>query len=215
MVTTRKSLRDNVLNNICFEMDYLSKSTKNGRVPYGNVGRLLNLNKVDNPWLTRDKINFAYKKYKTGVEDNVPVAVVAEGESDPETTVQAQAEATAGIIIGRPKGTTKASKVLLKDAIIAAKNEITTLYQEEKKKAAQQHKRLNDGWLQKLIDDIKKKRCIEKSIRIPVTTIRNRVNSFVLHPGKQSLMAPVEGKLVQLVLAMARIRRCLACQVKQ
>ena len=209
MVTTRKSLRDNVLNNICFEMDYLSKSTKNGRVPYGNVGRLLNLNKVDNPWLTRDKINFAYKKYKTGVEDNVPVAVVAEGESDPETTVQAQAEATAGIIIGRPKGTTKASKVLLKDAIIAAKNEITTLYQEEKKKSAQQHKRLTDGWLQKLIDDIKKKRCIEKSIRIPVKTIRNRVNSFVLHPGKQSLMAPVEGKLVQLVLAMARIRRCL------
>ena len=66
MVITRKSLRDNVLNNICYEMDYLAKTTKNGRVPYGNVGRLLEDNKVDNPWLTRDKINFAYKKYKNG-----------------------------------------------------------------------------------------------------------------------------------------------------
>ena len=209
MVITRKSLRDNVLNNICYEMDYLAKTTKNGRVPYGNVGRLLEDNKVDNPWLTRDKINFAYKKYKNGDETNVPVAAVAEEASDQETTVQVRTEALAGIIVGRPKGTTKASKVVLKDAIVSAKNEITTLYQEEKKKAAQQHKRLTDGWLQKLIDDIKEKRCIEKSTRIPVKTIRNRVNKIVLHPGKQSLMSPVEGKLVQLVLAMARIRRCL------
>ena len=39
--------------------------------------------------------------------------------------------------------------------------------------------------------------------------ICNRVKTVVLYPGRQSLMAPVEPKLVELVLAMVKIRRCL------
>ena len=35
------------------------------------------------------------------------------------------------------------------------------------------------------------------------------MKSVVLHPGKQSLMASIETKLVELVLAMAKIRRCI------
>ena len=57
MVLTRKSLRENVLNNICSELDRLSKTTNNGRVPYGAVSRILEENIVDNPWINRDKIN--------------------------------------------------------------------------------------------------------------------------------------------------------------
>ena len=86
MVITRKSLRENVLNNICFELDNLSKQTKNGRVPYGAVSRILKENLTDNPWLNRDKINFAYKKYKNGVAE-VPEAVEAEGNSEHGTIV--------------------------------------------------------------------------------------------------------------------------------
>lgn len=62
---------------------------------------------------------------------------------------------------------------------------------------------------QDVVDDVKEKRGIKKSIPISIHTIRNRVKSVVLHPGRQSLMAPVEPKLVELVLAMAKIRRCL------
>ena len=80
MVITRKSLRQNVLNTICFELVTLSKQTKNGRVPYGAVSRILKENIVDNPWLNRDEISFEYKKYKNGLAQ-VLEAVEDDGNS--------------------------------------------------------------------------------------------------------------------------------------
>ena len=91
----------------------------------------------------------------------------------------------------------------------AAKNEIAQTHFEAKSKASNNGRRLEDGWLQKVVDDVKERRGINESIHISLKTIRNRVKTVVLHPGRQSLMAPVEPKLVELVLAMAKIRRCL------
>ena len=91
----------------------------------------------------------------------------------------------------------------------AAKNEIAQTYFEAKSQASNNGKRLEDGWLQKFVDDVKERRGINESIPILLKTICNRVKTVVLHPRRQSLMAPVEQKLVELVLAMAKIRRCL------
>ena len=68
---------------------------------------------------------------------------------------------------------------------------------------------MEDGWLQKVVDDVKERRGINESIPILLKTICNRVKTVVLHLGRQSLMVPVEPNLVELVLTMVKIRRCL------
>ena len=230
MAITRKTLQESVLNRICHEMLYLASTNITGKVPYGVMRRLLRENQKDNPWLSRDNLNFHYRKYKRRPEnvavavpnsadiiaENVvvetPVADIADEHSsviEDGTTISVEAESVAAISKGRPKGSTKASAFLVKDALTAAKNEITQIYWEGKARAVEEHRRLEDGWLQKLVDSVKQKRGIESNVPIPLKTIRNRMSAFVLHPGKQSLMAPVEPKLVDLVLAMAKIRRCL------
>ena len=90
-----------------------------------------------------------------------------------------------------------------------AKNKIAQTNFEAKSKASNNGKRLGDGWLQKVVDDMKERRGINESIPISLKTICNLVKTVVLHPGRQSLIAPVEPKLVELVIAMSKIRRCL------
>ena len=72
MVITRKSLQNNVLDRICHKMLYLSRTNVTGKVPYGISRRLILDNQIENPCLTRDKMNFHYRKYKK-LPENVGV----------------------------------------------------------------------------------------------------------------------------------------------
>ena len=215
MVVTRKSLHKIVLNKICEEMSYATATSPTQKLPYGTMQRILKQYTKDHPWLNRDKINFHYRKFKKDpLQCVLNLSAIDTGsdissEAAKEQEVGSKASSNTSRFKGRPKGTTKASKFLLKDTLTAAKNEIAQMYFEAKAQAANNGKRLEDGWLKKVVDDVKEKRGIKKSIPISLHTICNRFKSVVLHPGRQSLMAPVEPKLVELVLAMAKIRRCL------
>ena len=209
MALTRKSLHRTVLDKICEEMSYATSTNPKGILPHGTMTRILKQYKKEHPWLNRDKINFHYGKFKKDPSRSAVTVPVIDTGSESNTTTAGPENETASRFKGRPKGTTKASKFLMKQTMTAAKNEIAQMYFEAKAKASSEGEKLEDGWLQKVVDDVKEKRGIGKDVAISLKTIRNRVKSVVLHPGKQSLMAPIEPKLVELVLAMAKIRRCL------
>ena len=57
-------------------------------------------------------------------------------------------------------------KILLKQTMIAAKNEIAQIYFEAKAKVSSEGEKLEDGWFQKVVDDVKEKRVIGKDIAI-------------------------------------------------
>ena len=138
------------------------------------------------PWVNRDKINYHYKKYKSdSTVSAVSVSVIdSESVEKHSHTSSGGGNTSKASRIGRPKGSTKASKFLLKTTLTAAKNEIAQQYFEAKAKASSQGMKLGDGWLARLISDTKKKRGLDENIIIPLNTIRNRTKSIVLHPGR-------------------------------
>ena len=151
MVATRKSLHEIVLNQICEEMSYATAMSPTQKLPYGTMQRILKQYTKDHPWLNRDKINFHYRKFKNDPLRCVPnLPAIDTGsdissESAKEEEVGSKAGSSTSRFKGRPKGTTKASKFLLKDTLIAAKNKIAQMYFEAKAQAANNGKRLEDG----------------------------------------------------------------------
>ena len=152
----------------------------------------------DNPWINRNVINFAYKKYL--VEKKTEVFNNASSSSTSTCTA-----------VGRPKGETNLIKHHRKEVMAAAKNEITQLYNEEKQRMKSNGEILPRGWLKQTIQNVCKKRGISEYIsQINVSTIRNRTNLRIRQGGgSETLMYEVEPHLVELICAMARIRRCL------
>ena len=62
------------------------------------------------------------------------------------------------------------------------------------------------GWLKQIIERVCKQRGLPNSVKIPLSTIRNRRQPIVLtEHGFCSPMTPVEPHLVTLICAMARI----------
>lgn len=199
---TNLKRRNILLKEICDEMFYAASSSANGKVPWGTVTRIVNQTVEDNPWINRNVINFAYKKFldeKKKEESN---------ESGASPSVSTCTSTTA---VGRPKGETNLMKHHRKEVIVAAKNEITQLYNEEKEKKKNIGEILPKGWLKQTIQNVCRKRGISDYIsQINVSTIRNRTNMLVRQGGgSETLMNEVEPHLVELICAMARIRRCL------
>ena len=149
--------------------------------------------------INRNVINFAYKKYL--VEKKTKVFNSA--SSHPSTGTC--------IAVGRPKGETYLIKHHRKEVMAAAKNEITQLYNEEKQRMKSISEILPRGWLKQTIQNVCTKRGISEYIsQINVSTIRNRTNLRICQGGgSKTLMYDVEPHLVELICAMARIRRCL------
>ena len=46
---------------------FAAKTSKNNRLPYGFVNKLIEQTKDDEPWLNRNILNFAYKKFCTSM----------------------------------------------------------------------------------------------------------------------------------------------------
>ena len=60
MKKASRELRSNFLERICNEMNEASKTSKNKKIPWGFVPKLLNEAKSEEPWVTKNMINFAY-----------------------------------------------------------------------------------------------------------------------------------------------------------
>ena len=59
----KKACRDKVLSRLCDEIDYAAITAKNGKVPYRFYKKILAEIKDEEPWVNRNLIRFAYKKY--------------------------------------------------------------------------------------------------------------------------------------------------------
>ncbi len=195
--------RKKILDRLCTEISTAAKCSKNGKVPYGFVNKLLQQSKREEPWINRNAINFAYRKYCDNTTTNV-------NKWNTEVSITTTTTAITKTLGGRPKGTTTVKKSHLREVLFAAKNEIATLYLEEKKKYKNKGEKLPNNWLQNQIRTVCAKRGIPSSISISEATIRSRKGKNILQGGgPETLMALVEPHLIQLICAMAEIRRCL------
>ena len=208
---TNQQRRNKLLNEICKELEYAVLVSPTGKMPCGEVAKIIKGLKQDNPWLNRNVVNFAFKKFKEAKKKGNL------SEDDAKTADTSRTEPCSPSValktpVGRPKGLTNLVKHHMKEVFMAAKNEITFEYHQEKQKHHDKGKKLPDGWLKNKISSVCKKRGIpEYASKISLSTIRSRTKAIVLQGGgSESLMAPVEPHLVDLICAMASIRRCLS-----
>ena len=115
----KRAYRNNIIETLCKEILNAAKTSTNGRVPYGFVNKLVKQSSKEEPWINRNVINFAYRKFCQKVKS-------LEHNVEPEVTIKK--------ITGRPKGSTNIWKHQLKEVVLAAKNEIAKFYLKEKDK---------------------------------------------------------------------------------
>ncbi len=58
-----KEIRKVLMDQICYELYDATKRSKNGKIPYGLVNKIVKRSKPKDPWVTRNVINFAFKKF--------------------------------------------------------------------------------------------------------------------------------------------------------
>ena len=198
--------RAKLLNEVCKELDYAVLTSPTGKMPYSEVAKIIKGLKEDNPWLNRNVVNFAFKKFRAKKKKNVDL--FEDGKSaETSRTECSSPSANQKPSVGRPKGLTNLVKHHMKEVIMAAKNEITSEYHQEKEKQHAKGEKLPDGWLKNKISSVCKKRGIpDYASQISLSTIRSRTKAIVLQGGgSESLMAPVEPRLVELICSMASI----------
>ena len=196
-----------VLDKCCKDIEEASLKL-DGRKPYGIVAEMVKDLKGVCPWINRHVINFAYKKYVKKKEDDlkkfdlidlpdleVPV---------PETSTLKPA--------GRPNGTTNDAKYSLKLRIRECRNAAAAEFHEQKNIAKSNGKYVKKGCLEKIIKEQKEIYELPDDVIIEKEGIRSRHyrgNLKVTTMGVESPMATMEPQLVELIIRMSRIRRCL------
>ena len=50
----RRKYREKVLHSLCSEISLATKTSKNGRIPYGLVNKLIKQTKDEEPWINRN-----------------------------------------------------------------------------------------------------------------------------------------------------------------
>ena len=149
---TNRERRSKLLNEVCRELFYTASTSPNGKMPYGEVAKVVQSLKTDNPWINRIVINFAFKKYAKQKKEEGKVvasgALVVDTDTTSSTTktVSAATVSTKNTVIGRP---TNLKKQHEREVVTAAKNEITHDYLKMKKEHKEKGEKLPDGWLKK------------------------------------------------------------------
>ena len=121
----RRKYRKKILHKLCSEISYASKTSKNDKIPYGFVNKMVQQGKIQEPWISRNVLNFAYKKFSKHL-----TTIMADKETKEPTS---SITITSKVPGGRPKGTTNLQKHHLNEVLFATKNEIASLYLKEKK----------------------------------------------------------------------------------
>ena len=193
----RKAYRDKVMQRLCSEIRYAEGTSINGKIPYGFLNKLLKEIQIEEPWVTRSMLNHCYRKFYQTLE-----VFKAESSRKKSSTCSG----------GRPKGTTNLKKHHLREVLFAAKNEIATIYLNEKEKLNKKGLKLPNCWLKNKIAEISAKRGVPTDISISASTIWKRTKNKMVGQGcgPERLMASVEPHLIELILAMAEIRICLS-----
>ena len=156
----RKAYRDKVMERLCLEIRYAEGTSTNGKIPYGFLNKLLNEVQIEEPWVTRSMLNHCYRKFCQNVK-------VFNSDSTAESTKKSST--CSG---GRPVGTTNLKKHHLREVLFATKNEIATIYLNEKEKLNKKGLKLPNGWLSNKIAEISAKRGVPTNISISASTIR-------------------------------------------
>ena len=114
--------------------------------------------------------------------------------------------------VGRPIGSTKAAKKYASECRRSAVNEIASIYNEEMKKAKERKTFVKKGTLQRIQEDVKRKRNLPDDFKVARSTIATRIKT-----GKPSLpidnrngpntpLVAIESNLVKLAVSMAKCR---------
>ena len=197
-----RELRSKFLERVCTDMYNTQMSSKTKKLPWGYVSKILNEAKIEEPWITKNKLYFAFKKFCTKKDSE-----------EKELLDSSKCEATINKPCcngGRPKGSTIENQYHQKETFVAAKNEIFSLYLIEKEKRTKNSERVPKGWLKSTIESVIRSRGLPSTTTISVKSIRKRTKPIVLtQQGCETLMYQVEPQLVTLILAMAQARRCL------
>jgi len=197
-----RELRSKFLERVCTDMYNTQMSSKTKKLPWGYVSKILNEAKIEEPWITKNKLYFAFKKFCTKKDSE-----------EKELLDSSKCEATINKPCcngGRPKGSTIENQYHQKETFVAAKNEIFSLYLFEKEKRTKNSERVPKGWLKSTIESVIRSRGLPSTTTISVKSIRKRTKPIVLtQQGCETLMYQVEPQLVTLILAMAQARRCL------
>ena len=111
--------------------------------------------------------------------------------------------------IGRPKGTTVAASLGLKEKIEVATKEATEWLANNMKSQRSHKKRAEKGLLKEVIEAAKQKHGVPDNVVIPVATVRQRVKrkSNNGHRGQKTPMHVVEPYLVELIKKLAGMRQ--------
>jgi hypothetical protein len=209
MVTTRNNrhktptkrgnaAKHSVLDNCCKDIAAAIKKS-DGRKPYGIVADMVKDLGTSFPWINRHVINYAFDKYtaaQKAIAVEPPIEVVENNSN----------------LGGRPVGTTNKEKHDLKLRTRLCLDVVATEFHEKRNIAKRDGKYVKKGCLDDIIKEQKRKFNLSDNIKIDQSAIRARhyrgrlkVKSF----GPASPMADVEPKLVELIVRMSRIRRCL------
>ena len=129
-----RELRSKFLERVCTDMYSTMKSSQTKKLPWGYVTKIVNEAKAREPWITKNKIYFAFKKFclKRNLEET----------DDSSKSVATINKPCTG---GRPKGSTIINQYHHKETLAAAKNEIFALYRKEKRNRAKMVREYHKG----------------------------------------------------------------------
>ena len=135
----QKISRDTFLQDLCKGM-YEAYKNNDNRLPYGHLNNLLKEVKPDNDWMTRNRLNKAFIKYKTqqlaSKPTNEDVPTVVGMKKDDSLLLELSNVRSAVKSIGRSVGSTEEKKKKDETTLIQAKNEIAKKYAILKSSAA-------------------------------------------------------------------------------
>ena len=172
-----KSSRKALLNTIVEDM-YQGYLKNDNRLSYGHIINLLDELKPREDWVTRSIINKAFIKYKAEMKKRLEgktqqlsilqgfiVGESSLGQTSPSMLSElSNVSSTRSSNIGRSLGSTQVAKETKRQQVIDCKNEITEMFSDLKKDAKKkQNGRVEKGALNKIIEQVKKKR---KGLRV-------------------------------------------------
>ncbi len=177
-------------------------SSKTKKLSWGYVNKILKDAKIEEHWITKNKLYFAFKKFctKKDLEEK-------ELLDSSKSVATINKPCNGG---GRSKGSTIENQYHHKETLVAAKNEIFSLYLIEKEERTKNGERVPKGWLKSTIESVIRSRGLPSTTTTLVKSIRKRTKPVALtEQGCETLMYQVEPQPVTLILAMDQARRCL------
>ena len=201
-------MRQAVLDKICKQL-YESSENNGRKKPYGSVAKIVKDMKTDFPWMNRDVVNYAFKIYKEKMDapsDNEECAA-ADGNAANDVVPELQQKKS-----GRPVGSTLQNKFKKDVATRLCLDEISIRYHNMRDEARAVGRQAKKKGLREIIGEVKGIYGLGDETKIYESTIRGREHRkklIVKSMGPASPMVDVEPVLVDLIIKMSAIRRCL------